>query len=184
MTRRQTLKSCRIIRWEHNSKTKLAMGFSNADDFLNTCAATTWTWKRISIWIYPSSHLNISIFSAEISIWIFTCTTQLTRIRFTRTSAAHYISKTKIATGERTKGVKSLKSLSHLTAEIAERSLEEVSTVSWKVDLTRTRTMLGSTLCFLPSIFSIVVLPTTWKNEATAELDQIREKQRTRWKGV
>ena len=33
--------------------------------------------------------------------------------------------------------------------------------MSWKADLPRTRTMLGSTMCFPPSIFRIVVLPTT-----------------------
>ena len=50
---------------------------------------------------------------------------QLTRIRFRGISEgeighAHYISKIEIATGERTKGDKSLKSLSHLTTEMAE----------------------------------------------------------------
>ena len=47
--------------------------------------------------------------------------------------------------------------------------------MSWKADLPRTRTMLGSTMCFPPSIFSIVVLPIAWENEAAAALNQHRE---------
>ena len=64
--------------------------------------------------------------------------------------------------------------------------------MSWKADLPRTRTMLGSTMCFPPSIFSIVVLPTARKtkppprpiNITTAERKKEKEGPKSGWWGV